>query len=90
MVVLVLPLGQQPPQLLGVRKGELPVELFLIGPVAALDFLATLRAARGNVPQVKSVPNSEPWSVLMRWITIGRRCRTSSMNAIADLIELWS
>jgi hypothetical protein len=40
--------------------------------------------------QVKSVPNSEPWSVWIRWMATGRAWRSASTKAIADWMELWS
>src|SRR5262249_46348772 len=68
------------------------VKLLLIGTMTAFHLAVDLWTARRNpgwaIPrsrkcQVKSVPNSLPWSVWTRWMAIGSRWRTSSKNAIA-------
>ncbi len=97
MVVFVLPLAELLGELGRGTEDHAPIELVCVRPMAALDFSIGLGAAPRNLPvghpeipqvQVKSVPNSEPWSVWMRWMVIGRRRRTSSTNSVADLMEL--
>jgi hypothetical protein len=72
MVVLVLPHAQLADELVAGREGHSPVELPLVGAMAALDFPVGFRAAGRDVLvgdarscrcQVKSVPHSEPLSV---------------------------
>ena len=46
------------------------------------------RSPEDHAPVVKSVPNSEPWSVWMRWIAIGRRRRTFSTKSVPRDVDL--
>jgi hypothetical protein len=96
MVVFVLPLAELPGELGGVPEEHAPVESVLwlrsTFPLAWGQPRGICRwvTPRSRRCQVKSVPNSEPWSVWMRWIVIGRRRRTSSTNSVADLMEFWA
>jgi hypothetical protein len=98
MVVFVLTSTELLGELGRGPEDHTPVELVFIGPMTALDLAIDLGQPRGicrwTTPgsrrcQVKSVPNSEPWSVWMRWMAIGRRRRTSPTKSVADLMELW-
>ena len=80
-------------------EGESPVELVLVGAVAALDLAVGLRAARRDVfvldakvmgCHVKSVAGLGSIVVRMVRIATGRRCRISSVKSLAERIELWS
>jgi len=77
MVVFVLPLAELQGELAGGPEDHPSVELVFIGSMAALDLAVDLGAVPRNLAvdhpeipqvQVKSVPNSEPWSVWIRWL----------------------
>ena len=97
MVVFVLPLAELLGELGRGPEDHAPVELVFVVRWLRSTFPLAWGQPRGICRwitprsrrcQVKSVPNSEPWSVWMRWMAIGRRRRTSSTNSVADLMEL--
>lgn len=90
VVVLMLPLRELLHQVLGASGGDPAVELLLVRMMAApelpIAFGAPPRDGPVGDPQIVEVRGE----VSPNWMATGRRRRSYSMKAMADLIELGS